>query len=146
MMPEIRNMKALEDYLQKHINSALQDEVTSDVKVYMSDVIQSVVYDAYTPKMYIRRGAYGGLGDQNNITGTLVSDGQLEIANEAPFNGANPYKDTLTEVIVTGEGYNYDPGIGPRDFIQATKDVLANTKAHVDALKNGMKKRGFDVK
>ena len=145
-MPEIRNIKALEAYLQKYINDALQDEVTADVKAYMSDVVQVVVYDAYKPREYIRRENNGGLSDQDNITGEIVSDGRLEISNDTPFNGDNPYKDTLTEVIVTGEGYNYDSGIGARDFIQDTKDVLASTKAHVDALKNGMKKRGFDVK
>lgn len=145
-MPEIRNIKALEFYLQKHINDALQDEVTSDVKAYMSDVVQVVVYDAYKPREYIRRENNGGLSDQDNIVGEIVSEGCLEISNDTPFNGDNPYKDTLTEVIVTGEGYNYPPKVGARDFIQSTKDVLENTKAHVDALKNGMKKRGFDVK
>ena len=152
-MAEYSSYEALFAALQQSINETMVDEVATSAKETMQAEIQDVVYGVYTPKVYERRYDNGGLIDEENYHSELVADGTVAITNDTPINdvygGTEP--PSLAEQIITGQGYNYQ-GYGsgaylqPRDFISATEEALIQTGAHVEALKTGLTKRGFEVK
>lgn len=162
-MPTFGNMKSLCSYLQKRIDNALGDEVFETVKQTEQESIEDVVYGAYIPGTYSRRGEDGGIGDTNNIVlGSPVTNGVLEVVNVTepnPYlNGideSDGYADTeknLPELIERGhgyKGYGYDivrtnaGYMKPRPFTQETINRLADTKDHVYALKRGLIKQGI---
>ena len=152
-MAEYSSYEALFAALQQSINETMVDEVATVAKETMQAEIQDVVYGVYTPKVYERRYDNGGLIDEENYHSELVADGTVAITNDTPINSAYGGDDStsLTEQIITGQGYTYQ-GYGsgaylqPRDFIAATEDDLIQTGAHVEALKVGLSKRGFEVK
>ena len=138
--------------LQQSINETMVDEVATVAKETMQAEVQNTVYSVYNPKMYERRYDQGGLIDEENYHAELVADGTVAITNDTPINEVYGGDDSmsLTEQIIEGKGYNYgngsEPYAQPRDFISATEEDLIKTGAHVEALKVGLSKRGFEVK
>lgn len=138
--------------LQQSINETMVDEVATVVKETMQAEVQNTVYSVYNPKVYERRYDQGGLIDEENYHAELVADGTVAITNDTSINEVYGGDDSmsLTEQIIEGKGYNYgngsEPYAQPRDFIDATKEDLIQTGAHVEALKVGLSKRGFEVK
>ena len=126
------------------------------------DAIQATVYDAYgseatgEPNVYTRRRSDGGLTDRENMVAT-VSNGTLNVTNLTLANDKYPPdfgNDGLfaSEIVVSGGPYHWRKGMGtfgdfrqPRDFIADTYDDLRESQAHTDALKNGLRMRGFNV-
>lgn len=53
--------------LMAKIDDAMTKEVFEEVQDEEAATIYSEVYKVYTPRMYRRRGEYGGLGDPYNI-------------------------------------------------------------------------------
>ena len=152
-MAEYSSYEALFAALQQSINETMIDEVATAAKDTMQAEIQNTVYSVYEPKVYQRRYDNGGLIDAANMKSELIADGTVAITNETPINDAYGGSDSpsLAEQIITGQGYTYQGyGAGaylqPRDFISATEDDLNSTGAHVEALKVGLTKRGFEVK
>lgn len=146
-MPTFSSLKEMEKYIQDEINKSLKNDVAPVVKEVMSAEVQNTVYSVYEPKMYKRRYNNGGLMSENNMNDTLIKDGVIAVSNDTPFNGKNYSGKTLTEVVVTGEGYTYDYPYEynqPRDFIEATRKDLIQTQAHTKALVNGLKKSGVE--
>lgn len=159
-MPEFSSLKALEKYLQDKIDSALLVEVARGVKEVEQQAILDVVYDAYTPNVYSRRGVSGGLADKENMTESLVAPGELWVENYTPFNGGyNTLNhgfglDELVEFGDYSSGYCYDypfsttqepTFIYPRPFTQETIDRLNKSKEHLDQLWAGLRRRGIHV-
>ena len=145
-MPTFSSLKEMEKYIQDKINQSLKDDVAPVVKEIMSAEVQNTVYSVYEPKRYERRYDNGGLMSENNMKAIPIKDGVIAISNETPFNGKNYSGKSLTEVVVTGEGYTYDYPYEynqPRDFIEATREDLIQTQAHTKALINGLKKSGI---
>lgn len=134
------NLNALFNQLEKDIGSTLQNEVAETVKEEMQAAIQSTVYDAYTPKQYSRRLSDGGMLDGKNIQ--TMSDGHtLTVKNIAPLdNGRTDY--ALDDIVVNGMGYMPYP----RDFYSECAEQLKTSEKHVEALKQGLKKKGYGVK
>lgn len=145
--------EALKD-IQLKINESLKNEVGQAVKETMSSEIDNTVYSVYKPLEYERRHMNGGLSDMDNMEVELVKNGTITVTNNTPVNEdySLHYSDnSLTEMIITGTEYDYTgDGTGaylePRDFIEETKKDLVKTNYHVEALKNGLKKRGLIVK
>lgn len=146
------------------IDVALTKEVFAEVQDEETATIYEEVYKSYTPKMYRRRGQYDGLGDPDNIKikGGAAKDGKLVVINTTDPNpdgcidGAKVTtgKD-LPELVEFGQGhkfYSYDfPGIGkgymkPRPFTAKTIQRLKESKAHIVALKAGLKRQGVKTK
>lgn len=156
---EVNSLKALETELYKRVDKALENEVGKYVKDVMQAVIKHDVYDAYTPKMYHRRGKYGGLADQENMN-TIAEDGVLTVTNTTM---AYPYLDMeqntlsqnagqlLAPIIESGNGYDYSKwayyGYGiPRPFMQNTEIKLSNSKWAIEAmLAEGLIRQGIEV-
>ena len=152
-MAEFTSIEALFASLQKQVNESLVEDVVPVVKDVLRENISSTVYSAYSPKMYARRYNEGGLLDNENIHSKLVSDGTISITNDTPVNenyGGDDSTMSLTEQIIEGKGYNYilegAAYLEPRDFMEATREELIQTGDHISALKNGLRKKGFEVK
>lgn len=149
--------------IQGKVNDTLLHEVAETIK---QTEITHVYDDVYTrdPGRYTRRYANGGLGDINNLYEYLEGDGVLGVAQGTPFN---PYvngvdasdgishntplgMNGLDGLVNYGNGWNgieYDvKSWGPTNFINNTVDELKSTKEHVQALKQGLKARGLNVK
>ena len=138
---KISTLNALFNQLEKDISSTLQNEVAETVKEEMQTTIQRTVYDAYTPKQYSRRLSDGGMLDGKNIQ--TMSDGHtLTVKNIAPLdNGRTDY--ALDDIIVNRGVLGYPQG---RDFYSETIEQMENNGRCIKALKDGLKKRGYEVK
>ncbi len=153
---EFEDLDGLIGYINTSIEESLKDDVFEKVRETERRHIQKDVYEAYDPKVYERRKDKNfneSLASPENIQGELLDKTTLVVSNETepnPFarDGATTDKN-LPEVIEYGRGYDY-PGKGaysdPRPFTKNTVDELRETKAHVLAIKEGLVKRGIDVK
>ena len=131
----------------------MNEEVSQIVKAQEQVAIDEVVYDSYSPKIYERRKAEGGLGDSENMNHT-VKDGTLTVTNDTPLNTAYGTDDldmSLTQRVVTGTGYMYPYGhnttgysyMQPRDFLQATVDALEDNQTCTETLKISLNNDGI---
>lgn len=139
----IKDLDKLFAELQKRINIAQTTDVAAAVREEMKDQIEQEVYSVYDPKVYERKKDNGGLTDDENID-SYLTDATTLVVESNRFDGDK----NVGETIVTGDGYDYSfPYSGrPRDYIEATRDSLEVTGAHVDALKHGLKRQKLDVK
>lgn len=147
--------------LAPKIDNALAHEVADAVREEESETIKEVVYGVYTPKLYRRRGDLDGFGDQYNIEAE-VKDGTLTVRNMTEPNPGGVLNDGavttgkhLDELIEYGYGSvngTYDfPKRGAafmkaRPFTKKTIEHLKQNKAHVKALKSGLKRLGITTK
>lgn len=149
--------------LMKSVNDAMKNEVFEAVKAEESEAIITKVYNAYKPEYYDRRGQYEGLGDPENIViDGSVTNGRMKIINVTEPNPGGCFDidrvtvdKNLSELVEYGHGYSgykYDflskrkkAYLKARHFTSATVENLANSNAHVDALKSGLKRQGFHV-
>ncbi len=144
------------------IDKTLDTDVKTAVMIEEMGTINEVVYKAYKrPVMYERRGSMGGLADFHNIEHT-VKDGTLHVFNTAEPNPGGvvnvervttgKYLDMLIEYGDGGPGGFYDfPKRGaaymrPRPFTQKTIEHLKEDKLHVNALRQGLQRRGVNVR
>ena len=149
--------------LMAKIDAAMTKEVFEEVQDEEAATIYSEVYKVYTPRMYRRRGEYGGLGDPSNIEirggsskgGVMVVVNTTEpnpdgcVDNDRVTTGKN-----LPELVEYGDGYRFNyynfPGDGrymkPRPFTAKTIEHLKESRAHVNALKTGLRRQGINVK
>ena len=147
-MPIFRNMNDLKKHLQQKINNALVNEVAQVVKSTESKAVKDTVYDAYSPRYYVRRGNHGGLSDESNLRAELLDDGILQVQNLTPPNPEYPYpalKSTVAEGVEYGREYTFfNPG--PRPFTKSTVNELDMTGDHIAALEKGLQRQGIKTK
>lgn len=154
--------KANKQLLEK-IDNAMTKEVFEEVRDEEVATIYSVVYKVYTPRIYRRRGEYGGLGDPYNIEiqGGVAKGGRMAVINMTdPNPGGTMNNDRVTtgknlpKLVEFGDGYkfyHYDfPSGGrymdSRPFTVKTIEHLKASRAHVTALKAGLRRQGVNVK
>ena len=145
-----KSISELNAYLQKKINETLLDEVSDVVKDEIESSISDTVFSAGEPVWYQRRSQYnglnsGGLADKAEMDATLISDGVIEIVDNAkpsrPWNNGR----TLSENIEFGYNQKKNWWDQPRPFIAESKENLKKSKAHVECMKDGLRARGLDV-
>lgn len=135
-----KNLDALMKHIQKDVQDTLKNEVAETTKSHMQEAIQTTVYDAYDPEHYTRRMGNGGLLDGDNIEAAVNGD-TLTVRDVAPLdNGRTDY--ALDDIVI--HGYGNQPF--PRDYISTTEERLIKTNDHVEAMKQGLKKKGYNVK
>lgn len=164
---EFKNLKELERYINKQMAETLQNEVAEKVKDVEQRNIQEQVYEGYRPnspdrepwKYERRRWQNGGLGDRNSMEVNVSSNGsdvELTVTNRAKSQDGDF---EIAPLIEYGDGYNgleYDyknnrdntasQYLKGRPFTAETIDELNKTNEHVTAFKQGMRKRGIEVK
>lgn len=152
-----KNLQEIEQYLQQKINAVLIDNVADAVR----DEIESSAIDMlneYDPITYQRRSSSnslgsGGIADKETMSAELISDGVITITPDAERNQEfNKYpgigydtSKSLAENLVFGYGNRQYPWNQPRDFVEDTRENLKNGKAHIDAMRDGLKELGLDV-
>lgn len=160
---DFKNINDLNIYLQKIIDQSLADQVAKTVKDEIQMSVSETVYNAYDPRVYNRRGgsSNGGMGNPLG-TGSLadqeemiseVSGGVLRVVDVAGFNENYGHENdsidmgkSLAYNIEYGYGDKTAPYKAPRPFIQKATEEMKETKSHVNALAEGLSKRGVQVK
>lgn len=134
-----KNLNSLCRHIEKQIQDTMVNEVADTVKDNMTEAVHTSVYDAYSPQYYNRRMNNGGLSDTHNMEVTEIKNG-ISVHNATPLdNGRNDYN--LDEIIVYGLGNQPFE----RDFYAETAERLQENQEHMEALKQGLKKRGIEV-
>ena len=131
----------------KMVDNVLNREMYAEAKAAELEAIREVVYDAYDPLEYIRRGDRGGFADPDNIViqGGAARNGRLVLKNVTPpddrYDGSTTGKD-LAELIAYGHsrycranGVGYDfisksprrrqKYMAPRDFVGKAHEIFA---------------------
>ncbi len=135
-----KNLNSLMKHIEKDVTDVLQHEVADTAKSHMQEAIQADVYNAYDPEYYTRRLSNNGLLDEDNIEATVSGD-TLTVRDVAPLDNARKDWD-LDDIIV--HGYGTQPF--PRDYVSSTEERLLKTNDHTEALKQGLEKKGYNVK
>ncbi|MGR7944285.1 MULTISPECIES: hypothetical protein [unclassified Paenibacillus] len=140
---EFSDLKSMFTYLDQQAQSVLKQEVAKKTVEKMQQHIQSDVYDVYDPVLYERKGYNGGLIDEDSIEVGLVDDNTLYVEN-IRFDGDRE----VAEIVESGQGYTYDflyNGV-PRPFTENTRQELQQTGVLNEVMRNGLSRRGLDVK
>lgn len=134
-----KNLDDLFAYIEKDIQDAMMNEVADEVKDEMVNAVETSVYRVYDPVQYSRRYGNGGLGARENMQVTEIPNG-ISVRDIAPLdNGRTDY--ALDDIVVNGLGRMPFP----RDFYSECKEQLEITGNHKEALKQGLKNRGYKV-
>lgn len=144
---EFNNYADLVKYINKQLAKTLKNDVGNGVaRKKLKENIQSEVYDKYPdPVMYERLRKNGGLIDDDNIIVEMVDDNTVSIESRRMDEGRN-----VGVVVETGVGYNpewpFPYTNKARPFTEITRDELENDGSVVQAIANGLRKQGIDVK
>ena len=167
-MPQFHNVDDAIKYLVKHSNKIFQ-ELSSEVIIpTIQESIDEVVYDAYTPRGYIRRKNDKGLRDAENFdTSSDISGNTIYITvqslalpntsqDESPIDMRRKQQNEmryLDWLVVYGEGYTWknsniykqmiQKGSVPRDFYTHATNTLRKTLPI--ALAKKFKQLGIEV-
>lgn len=152
-MPTFKNVSSLIKYLNATVvPQVLQNDVADHVGEEIKSNYETMVYGAYSPVVYERTGA---LTDDANIEKKMIGQNTVSIENvaspsEALIKGYSVTANTLPLMIE--EGYIGNPWndkdypwTKPRKVIQTTRDQLESSKSHIQAFREGLRKRGIDV-
>ena len=141
--------------LKPAIDNALAKEVADEVKRTQAETAQTYVYGVYSPRMYSRRGSFTDQGQMS----VEVGGGKLTVKSTAkpspwsiPAGRATTGKD-LVALVEGGNGaggyydfWTHGSYMGPRPFIEITGAQLEGSRTHIDALRRGLSRQGFNVK
>lgn len=153
MGKSFNSLEEMMSFIQTQVNESLTDNVARQVKDEINMSVSENIYEKYSPEFYERRGlgyGSGGLADQSQMSSELISNGVLEVQNNAQpsvtseYNGLNNDK-TLMENIEYGYGSKDKEWNKPRQVIGKAKQEMESTKSHVQALVNGLIERGIMV-
>ena len=150
MSKSFNSISALTAYLQEKINATLLDNVSDAVRDEIESSISDTVFSAGQPIYYNRRSEgnglnSGGLADKTQMDATLISNGTVEIVDNA--DSYNPWNNgrSLAENIEFGYNNKENWWDQPRPFISEAKQNLEETKAYVNSMRDGLIKRGLEV-
>ena len=139
--------------LLKDIKNEIAPKIAEEMKNIEQEVIEEVVYNAYTPTYYERRYEDGGLSDKENMKETIVSkENNIEIKVKNVTKGNSEYSDAegytagyIDEIIETGQGYGYDLDsyIGARPFTEISQNVIDYTDRIVKLFEEELRKKGW---
>lgn len=141
------NLDELAKFVNKNvIKESLKTDVADKVIEIAKDHVDEDIYDVYTPKIYERTGQL-----KESFKAIETEDG-IEIINTRRDGDRN-----IPEIIEYGQskssqGYEYpayypsgDNFIQPRPFIENTRIELEHGRQHIEALKESLRKKGYDV-
>jgi uncharacterized phage infection (PIP) family protein YhgE len=157
------NWNQLEKMIMKKVNNTLNKEVAEQVKEELQTAVSETIYSAGIPSVYERRGGnqYGGMGnslgtgsigDIETMTSKLINNGELQVTPEAERNtdykfagiGYDESK-SLTENLIKGYADKSQWFNEPRNFIETARENMRESKSHVSALADGLRKQGLTV-
>lgn len=138
---KFNNLNDLFKKIENDIQDTMINEVAENAKDEMINAVQTSVYSVYAPVEYTRRYGNGGLGARENIKVDEIDNG-IMLKDIAPLdNGRTDY--ALDDIIVNRGVLGYPQG---RDFYSETIEHMENNGRCIKVLKDGLKKRGYEVK
>lgn len=142
-MATFKDLKSLFVHVKEQSKSVLKNEVAEVTKQQMHETIEDVTYQQYTPTQYVRTHE---LSNVANMEVTVIDDHTIQIVNTRHDGDTD-----VARVVGTGVGYSWaNSAIAraqlARNFYEDTYNFLIHNKRHVEAYKQGMKKRGFDIR
>ncbi|MDD7280303.1 MAG: hypothetical protein PUH30_12380 [Oscillospiraceae bacterium] len=137
---KFNNLNDLFNHIEADIQDTMVNEVAETVKEEMVIAVETSVYRVYDPVQYNRRYGNGGLGARENMHVEEIPNG-IYVRDIAPLdNGRTDY--ALDDIVVNGLGRMPFP----RDFYSECEEQLFLNENHKEALKQGLKNRGYNVK
>ena len=144
------------DLLMERLKKELRDitpAIAEEMKDIEQEIINEVVYDAYSPTYYERRYEDGGLGDKENMehdieetaNGFIISVKNITKGNDE-YSEAEGYTDGyIADIIEEGKGYGYglDDVIGARPFTEISQNVIDYTDKVENTIIRELKKKGW---
>ena len=144
------------DLLMERLKKELRDitpAIAEEMKNIEQEVINEVVYNAYSPTYYERRYEDGGLSDKENMehdieetaNGFIISVKNITKGNDE-YSEAEGYTDGyIADIIEEGKGYGYglDDVIGARPFTEISQNVIDYTDRIEDTIIRELKKKGW---
>ena len=144
------------DLLMEKLKEELKDitpAIAEEMKDIEQEVINEVVYNAYSPTYYERRYEKGGLSDKENMehdieetaNGFTISVKNITKGNDE-YSGAEGYtNDYIADIIEEGQGYGYDLDsyIGARPFTEISQNVIDYTDRIDKIIENELRKKGY---
>ena len=144
------NLKDVLNKIKKDVQKSLEINVADMVKDKIVDHVSSDVYMQYTPSMYERKGFNDGLMDERNMDVLKYGECGIEIQNNTMDDGKN-----ITEVVATGEGYDFNKTNGypdppysyqqPRNFMKNAKEEIKEKDLHTKELKKSLLNKGYKM-
>lgn len=163
-MPQFKNLKDLEKYLNNIVKESMK-EVAETVRDVEQETIDKEVYDKYHPSsvdgepwIYQRRREHGGLKDRKNMIEHInETENGVEMTIENVTTGSDNHE-RIDDLIEYGDGTNgkqYDfkknrddtawQYLRGRPFTKSTAEELERSKRHVETLKRELRDRGINV-
>ena len=137
---KFNNLNDLFAHSEADIQDTMVNEVANEVKDEMVTAVETSVYRVYDPIQYNRRYGNGGFGARENMQVEEIPNG-IYVRDNAPLdNGRTDY--ALDDIVVNGLGRMPFE----RDFYSECAERLKTTGNHKEALKQGLKNRGYNVK
>lgn len=151
------SLATLERAVKKSLASTLKGEVARAAEKVAKEKIRQEVYGAYSPSVYERRGELMNAGfahevsdDTDGVNLRMYSmAGPNDSLSSPPVAYRGPdgqfaqwISDGNVPNIFNGKKYIWE---APRPFYSEAASELDNSGAVVDALKAGMRKRGYSV-
>ena len=137
---KFNNLNDLFNHIEADIQDTMVNEVAETVKEEMVIAVETSVYRVYDPVQYNRRYGNGGLGARENMHVEEIPNG-ISVRDIAPLdNGRTDC--ALDDIVVNGLGRMPFP----RDFYSECEEQLFLNENHKEALKQGLKNRGYNVK
>jgi hypothetical protein len=161
MVKQFKDISSLLSHIQKQVNSTMKNEVASEVQFEEQRQIQKHVYESYDPFVYDRRGfSNGGLQDIDMIVAvTEIRKDSVVLSVVNMATGKDDENLYLAPLIEHGHDigfgeyeypYNRDHTawkfLQSRPFTAETIEALKKSGKHVKALRDGLIRRGINVK
>ncbi len=130
--------------LDDAIEYAMEVEVAVVARVAIHNAVETEVYAAYDPVMYRRRGVYGGLADQHPDNMEANYDRGTRTLTVQDVNEDDDTGRLVAPVVESGRGYEFRwHGQKPRPFHSVAQKEMMDTGWFSDALKIGLRAKGF---
>lgn len=138
-----QDLALFEAKLNAGIQSAMEGPVADTAKAFLSEAVETEVYEKYEPQVYRRKGLHGGLADPENMDARYdAKDMTLEVEDVRRDDNTNRL---VAPVVESGRGYDYfSPGARP--FHRTAEKNMARSGAFEQALDYGLRRAGFETK
>lgn len=130
--------------LNMAIDRAMESNVGAAAVRKIAEAVQTEVYDAYVPKVYVRRKENGGLIDTSPDNIVVSYDSTTKTLRVADMNRDNETGRLVAPVVESGKGYTYKT-IPPRPFHKAAEEKMITDGDFEEALAFGLTAQGFKV-
>ena len=144
------------DLLMERLKEELRDiapAIAEEMKNIEQEVINEVVYNAYSPTYYERRCEDGGLSDKENMehdieetaNGFIISVKNITKGNDEYSEAEGYTTGYIADIIEEGKGYGYglDNIIGARPFNEESQEEIDSTNRIENTIIRELKKRGW---